>query len=59
MAEVIAQKQVMDRDVIHSVTRAYSPTGGLAILFGAPGLFVVYEVTRWARNRRARGGESG
>lgn len=32
---------------------------GLAVLFGAPGLFVLYEVTRWARHRRARIEESG
>ncbi len=34
LAEIIAQKRVMDREVIRSTANAYSPTGGLAILFG-------------------------
>jgi len=32
--EVIAEGRVMDRKVIHSITDAYSATGGIAILFG-------------------------
>jgi len=34
VAKIIAETQVIDRDVIHSVKTAYSATGGLAILFG-------------------------
>ena len=34
IAETIAQKRVLDREVIRSGTDAYSPTGGIAILFG-------------------------
>ncbi len=34
VAEVIADKQVTDKDVIHTRADAYSQTGGLAILFG-------------------------
>ena len=34
LGEVIAQAEVKDRDVIHSIADAYSATGGLAILFG-------------------------
>ena len=34
LAEVIADSRVMDREVIHSITNAYSATGGIAILFG-------------------------
>src|SRR4030042_4070853 len=34
VAEIIAGSRVMDRDVIRSVDRAYSATGGIAILFG-------------------------
>ena len=34
VAEVIAQRQVTDREVIHSIENAYSATGGLTILFG-------------------------
>ncbi|MFC2056264.1 dihydroxy-acid dehydratase [Chloroflexota bacterium] len=34
VAEVIAQRRVMDREVIRSTANAHSPTGGLAILFG-------------------------
>lgn len=34
MAEIIAQRQVMDREVIRSRAKAHSATGGLAILFG-------------------------
>jgi len=34
VAEVIAESQVMDREIIRSVTNAYSAEGGLAVLFG-------------------------
>ncbi|MBI4283487.1 MAG: dihydroxy-acid dehydratase [Chloroflexi bacterium] len=34
VAEVIAGRQVLDREVIRSRANAHSPTGGLAILFG-------------------------
>ncbi|MFC2024919.1 dihydroxy-acid dehydratase [Chloroflexota bacterium] len=34
VAEIIAERQTTDREVIHSVDNAYSATGGLAILFG-------------------------
>jgi dihydroxy-acid dehydratase len=34
VAEIIAQSQVMDREVIRSSADAHSTTGGLAILFG-------------------------
>jgi len=34
VAEIIASAQVRDRDVIRSVTSAYSTSGGIAILFG-------------------------
>ncbi|MDI6814676.1 MAG: dihydroxy-acid dehydratase, partial [Dehalococcoidales bacterium] len=34
VAEIIAGAQVMDREVIRSITNAYSTTGGIAILFG-------------------------
>ena len=34
MAQVIAEARVLDRQVIHSVSDAYSATGGIAILFG-------------------------
>ncbi len=34
VAEVIADCQVVDKEVIRSVTDAYSPRGGIAILFG-------------------------
>ncbi len=34
LGEVIADSQVMDRDVIRSMATAHSATGGLAILFG-------------------------
>ncbi len=34
VGEVIADYQVVDREVIHSLKDAYSPTGGIAILFG-------------------------
>jgi len=34
VAEIITQRRVMDREVIHSVAGAYSATGGIAILFG-------------------------
>jgi dihydroxy-acid dehydratase len=34
VAEIIAERQVTDREVIRSVTNAHSATGGIAILFG-------------------------
>ncbi|GAJ08369.1 unnamed protein product, partial [marine sediment metagenome] len=34
MAQVVAEAKVLDREVIHSITDAYSATGGIAILFG-------------------------
>jgi len=34
LAEVIADSRVLDREVIHAITNAYSATGGIAILFG-------------------------
>ncbi len=34
IAKIIASSRVTDKEVIHSVTDAYSPRGGLAILFG-------------------------
>ncbi|GAB4322013.1 MAG: dihydroxy-acid dehydratase [Dehalococcoidia bacterium] len=34
LGEVIANAEVRDRDVIRSLDNAYSPTGGLAVLFG-------------------------
>ncbi len=34
VAQVIAEAKVLDREVIHSVSDAYSATGGIAILFG-------------------------
>jgi len=34
VAQVIAEARVLDREVIHSVSNAYSATGGIAILFG-------------------------
>jgi dihydroxy-acid dehydratase len=34
VAEIIAEGQVTDREVIRSVTNAHSATGGIAILFG-------------------------
>jgi dihydroxy-acid dehydratase len=34
VAEIIADSQVADSDVIHSVANAYSSKGGIAILFG-------------------------
>jgi dihydroxy-acid dehydratase len=34
VAGLIAGKKVYDRDVVHSRRNAYSPTGGIAILFG-------------------------
>ncbi len=34
VAEIIADSQFVDRSVIHSLTDAYSKTGGVAILFG-------------------------
>ena len=34
VAEIIADSQFVDREVIHSVANAYSATGGIAILFG-------------------------
>ena len=34
VAEIIANRQVADKEVIHSVANAYSATGGIAILFG-------------------------
>ena len=34
VAEIIANSQVADKEVIHSVTNAYLATGGIAILFG-------------------------
>jgi dihydroxy-acid dehydratase len=34
VAQVIAEARVLDREVIHSVSDAYSATGGIAILFG-------------------------
>ncbi len=33
-AQVVAEAKVLDSDVIHSVSDAYSATGGIAILFG-------------------------
>ena len=43
VSEVIADSQVINREVIRSVENAYSPTGGICILFGnlAPGGAVV------------------
>jgi len=34
LAEVIAGHQILDKEVIHPLAEAHSPTGGLAILFG-------------------------
>jgi len=34
VAEIITNRQVADKEVIHSVANAYSATGGIAILFG-------------------------
>ncbi|MFH1382005.1 MAG: dihydroxy-acid dehydratase [Chloroflexota bacterium] len=34
IGEVIAKKRVTDRNVIHTKAKAYSSTGGLAVLFG-------------------------
>jgi dihydroxy-acid dehydratase len=34
ITEIIADSRVVDRQVIHSTTNAYSATGGIAILFG-------------------------
>ena len=34
VAEIIKDSRFVDRDVIHSVTNAYSATGGIAMLFG-------------------------
>ena len=34
VAEVIADRRVVDKEVIHSSANAYSATGGIAILFG-------------------------
>jgi len=34
VAETIADRSIKDKDVIHSITNAYSNTGGLAMLFG-------------------------
>jgi len=34
VAEIINRSQVVDREVIHAVADAYSPKGGIAILFG-------------------------
>jgi len=34
VGEVIAGSQVIDKEVIHTVSNAYSATGGIAILFG-------------------------
>jgi len=34
VAQIIAGAEVMDREVIHSISDAYSPTGGISILFG-------------------------
>ncbi len=34
VAEIIARRRVMDREVIRSVANAHSSTGGIAILFG-------------------------
>jgi len=34
VAQIVAGAEVMDREVIHSVSDAYSPTGGISILFG-------------------------
>jgi dihydroxy-acid dehydratase len=43
LANCISKAEVTDKDVIRSINTAYSPTGGLAILFGnlAPGGAVV------------------
>ncbi len=34
VAEIIADSRVLDKEVIHPVSDAYSPRGGIAILFG-------------------------
>ncbi len=34
VADIIADSRVVDEEVIHSVSNAYSPKGGIAILFG-------------------------
>ena len=34
VAEIIANKVVMDKEIIRSVADAYSPAGGIAVLFG-------------------------
>jgi dihydroxy-acid dehydratase len=34
VAEIVADKRVVDKDVIRPADNAYAPTGGLAILFG-------------------------
>ncbi len=34
VAQIIANSRVVDKEVIRSTTNAYSPTGGIAILFG-------------------------
>jgi dihydroxy-acid dehydratase len=34
VAQIVDGAEVMDKEVIHSVSDAYSPTGGIAILFG-------------------------
>ncbi len=34
VAEIVAGAEVLDKEVIHSVSTAYSATGGIAILFG-------------------------
>ncbi len=34
VSETISRARVSDRQVIHSINNAYSPTGGLAVLFG-------------------------
>jgi len=34
MGEIIVDRQFVDREVIHSITNPYSPTGGLVVLFG-------------------------
>lgn len=34
IGEVIADSQVQDKEVIHSIANAYSATGGIAVLFG-------------------------
>ncbi len=34
IGKIIARRRVTDREVIHSIANAYSPTGGIAVLFG-------------------------